>query len=198
LFTIMGAAIVLQTLMSIAVVVALWRQPFEDEALGWALRLGLSITIIGAMSGGLMTRPTDAQLELARATRRMVTVGAHTVGAPDGGPGLPATGWSREHGDLRVPHFLGLHAVQVLPLLAIFVRSRRWTEATRARVTVAAAAGYLLLFGVVLWQALRGQSVTAPDSVTIASLAAWFAFTAGASWIAAKRGGRVHAHAAAL
>src|SRR5580704_12487989 len=61
LFAVMGAAIVIQTVTSIAVAVALWRQEFEDQALGWALRLGMIITIIGAFSGGLMTRPTADQ-----------------------------------------------------------------------------------------------------------------------------------------
>jgi len=48
LFSIMGLAIVVQTLTSIAVAVALWRQTFEDRTLGWALRFGMTITIIGA------------------------------------------------------------------------------------------------------------------------------------------------------
>ena len=71
---------------------------------------GMTLTIVGAFTGGLMTRPTTAQLADARAGGRMTVAGAHTVGGPDGGPGLPVTGWSREHGDLRVPHFIGLHA----------------------------------------------------------------------------------------
>ena len=143
LFSIMGGAIVLQTLASVAVAVALWRQRFAHEALGWALRLGMTLTIIGAASGGLMTRPTDAQLADARAGLGMAIAGAHTVGAPDGGPGLPGTGWSVEHGDLRVPHFLGLHAVQVLPLLTLLVGRRlSWPDVARVRLVIVAGTSY--------------------------------------------------------
>ena len=63
----MGAAILLQTLISVALAVALWRQRFADPALGWALRLGMTLTIAGALTGPLMTRPTAAQLAGARA-----------------------------------------------------------------------------------------------------------------------------------
>ena len=44
--------------VSVAVAVALWRQRFTDRALGWALRLGMTLTIAGALTGPLMTRPT--------------------------------------------------------------------------------------------------------------------------------------------
>ena len=80
LFAIMGAAILLQTFVSVAVAVALWRQPFTDRVLGWALRLGMTLTIVGAMTGPLMTRPTAAQLADARAGASMTTAGAHSVG----------------------------------------------------------------------------------------------------------------------
>ena len=177
LFQIMGSVIVAQTVTTIAVAVALWRQPFIDRALGWALRLGMTITIVGAFSGGLMARPTAEQQRAAATGERMTTLGAHTVGAPDGGPGLPGTGWSTTHGDLRIAHFAGLHAMQVLPLLALGLRRRSWSDGVRQRLTLTAAASYASLFLVLLVQALRGQSVLAPDGVTFAMLATWVALT---------------------
>jgi len=187
LFGIMGSAIALQTLTSVAVAVALWRQHFDDRALGWALRFGMVITIIGASTGGFMTRPTAAQLEEARATGRMVVAGAHTVGAPDGGPGLPGTNWSLQHGDVRVPHFIGLHAMQVLPLLALALGRRRAAETARVRVILVAAASYATLFAILLWQALRGQSLVQPDGATIGALVVWAILTALGTWFAATR-----------
>jgi hypothetical protein len=181
----MGLAIMTQTLSSVAVAAALWRQRFRDEALGWAFRLGLSITILGASSGGLMAPPTGEQLAEARSTHRMTVSGAHTVGAPDGGPGLPATGWSVEHGDLRVPHFLGLHALQALPLLALALRRGRWSETGRVRLMFVGAGSYLLLFGILLQQALRGQPLVDPDAMTVVAFAAWGVLTALCGWMAA-------------
>jgi len=184
LWTTMGVAIVVQTVTSIAVAVALWRQSFADRALGWALRLGMTITIAGAFSGGLMAQPTRSQLAGAHAGHRMTVSGAHTVGAPDGGAGLSGTGWSKEHGDLRVAHFVGLHALQVLPLVVWGLPRRRLDESTRVRLTVTAAESYVALFGILLWQALRGQSVLAPDVLTMAVLGAWAALTVVAGGMA--------------
>jgi hypothetical protein len=179
LFAFMGGAILIQTLMSITVAVALWRQSFQDRALGWALRLGMVITIAGASTGGLMTRPTEAQLTRVAATGQMPIVGAHTVGAPDGGAGLPGTGWSVEHGDLRVPHFIGLHALQVLPIFVWLLARRNVDVARRARLAVVAGGGYAALFLIMIWQALRGQALISPDAVTLTALLVWAAVTAG-------------------
>lgn len=183
LFSIMGASIVLQTLTSVAVAVAFWRERFADRALGWSLRLGFCITILGASMGGLMTRPTPAQLEGMRAAPPAV-VGAHTVGAPDGGPGLPGTGWSREHGDLRVPHFFGLHAVQVLPLLALGLRRSRRPEPQRVRLVASAALSYAGLVALLLWQALRGQPLIAVDTSSLLALLLWAGTTLALTTIA--------------
>ena len=195
LFTTMGLAIVAQTLVSTAVAVALWKQRFSDRAIGWALRLGMTVTIVGALTGGLMTRPTREQLDNERAGQRMTVAGAHTVGAPDGTPGLPGTGWSREHGDLRVAHFIGLHAIQMLSLLALALARFGWQEARRVRIGWAVTASYASLFSLLLWQALRGQSVTAPDSATLTALTWWAVLTALALGIAGVRRDTASAHA---
>jgi hypothetical protein len=181
LFATMGIAIVMQTLISILVAIALWRERFANQTLAWALRLGMVITIVGAASGGLMTRPTAAQLAEVRATGHMPVAGAHTVGAPDGGPGLPATGWSRAHGDLRVPHFAGLHAIQVLPLIAFAVSRFTSVDRRRVRLVLVSAGSYVALFVILMWQALRGQSFIAPDAATVVALVVWLVATGAAA-----------------
>lgn len=184
LFIIMGSAIMVQTIVSVAVAVALWRQRFADRSLGWALRLGMTLTIVGALTGGLMTRPTPQQLAAARAGAPMKLVGAHTVGAPDGGPGIPVTAWSSEHGDLRVPHFVGLHALQALALVALALRWWRRPEGVRVKAVLVASASYASLFILLLLEALQGRSIISTDPATMAWIATWGAATVLAlGWI---------------
>ena len=178
-FGVMGLAIAAQTAASAFVLIALWRQPFTDRAMGAALRAAMLITLLGASSAGFMTRPTAAQMQDIAAGRVPAAAGAHTVGGPDGGPGLPGTGWSTAHGDLRVPHFVGLHALQVLPLVALWLRRRSDGEARAVR---RAAASYGALFALLLWQALRGEALFAPGPVTSILFVAWAALSIAALW----------------
>jgi len=86
---------------------------------------------------------------------------------------------------VRVAHFIGLHAIQVLALFAVGLR--RWDApgAVRVRALLAVTASYASLFLVLLWQALRGQSVVAPDAAILGGLAAWALATIIAlGWIA--------------
>jgi hypothetical protein len=174
-FGVMGVSIACIWIAMLALTVMLFRQPFGGTAWGWSLRLGMVLALIGTGSGGLMAQPNRAQLAQAHATGRLPIAGAHTVGAPDGGPGLPVTDWSTRHGDLRIAHFLGMHGLQVLPLLAWWL-DRRGIAAQR-RLIFAAAASYLALFALVLWQALRGQSIVQPDLLTLETFAAWLGLT---------------------
>jgi len=149
--------------------IVLLRQRFADPAFGWALRLGVFISFVGMGVAFFMTSPTAAQLTAAKAGGGLPVAGAHTVGVADGGPGLPVVGWSTVSGDLRAPHFVGLHGLQLLPLLGwLLVRyGTRLRPASRTALVWIAGLGYLGLVGLLTWQALRGQSVVAPDARTI-------------------------------
>ncbi len=74
----------------------------------------------------------------------------HAVGAQGGH--LPFFGWNRSGGDLRIAHFLGVHAEQAIPLFALTLaglsQRRRW---------IALAAGTALYVAVTL--ALFAQAV---------------------------------------
>ena len=177
LFTVMGIGIAVIWVATVGVFLAAMRQRFEDAAWGWALRLGLMMTVIGSAAGSLMLRPRPEQARQMELHRHLTTLGGHTVGAADGEPGLPGLGWSTDHGDLRIPHFLGLHGLQIIPLFAWLVRRRR----RAAALVWIAAASYLTLFLILTAQALRGESVTRPGTVTVAALALWILASAGAA-----------------
>ncbi|HXU61830.1 MAG TPA: hypothetical protein VN962_09035 [Polyangia bacterium] len=165
-FTTMGIAITLLWLAELFITVRAFRWSFPTPARTWGIRLGLAGTLAGGAVGFWMPHPSPDQLASLRAGRPTPVVGAHAVGVPDGGPGLPLAGWSTTGGDLRVPHFLGLHALQGLPLLALFVDRRRRSS---GQVVLGAGVAWLGLVGVTLTQALRGQPLLAPDGLTAAT-----------------------------
>jgi hypothetical protein len=138
LFGIMGVFIAIQTLLSVWAAYLVWHYPLAGSAgYVWGVRLGLPLSILGAVVGGYMI----GQL-------------SHTVGAPDGGPGLPGLGWSTRAGDVRIAHFLGLHALQALPVLGWAVG--RWQPGRAVPLVWLGAALYAAAAAALLWQALAG------------------------------------------
>lgn len=175
IFSSMGAFIGLAWVMSLIAIVLLLRQPMRDGAFGWSLRLGLIAAALGMGLAFLMTAPNAAQIAALQAGAGNGILGAHAVGVPDGGPGLPLLGWSTEGGDLRIAHFFGLHGLQVLPLLGLAISrlfATRLNPRRRTMLVWTAGLGYLALVLGLAWQALRGQSIIHPDGLTLAALAA--------------------------
>ena len=180
LWAAMGLGILALLAASLAVTAELFRLPIADPAWAWMLRLGMLVTVLGSMTGGLMTQPTARQLAAAGAAGgTMPTVGAHTVGGPDGGPGMPLTGWSRDHGDLRVAHFCGLHAIQAIPLLAVLGAWGLRLRSGRGRLALVAvvAASYAGLIVLLTVQALGGRPTLGGDPASLRHLDFWAAAT---------------------
>ena len=117
------------------------RPPIAPSYL-WGIRLGLALFLLATLEGFVMTERL-----------------AHAVGVADGGPGLPIVNWSTRGGDLRAAHFVGLHSLQVLPLVGFLLSWRE--EADKSLVPVlgvfAAAAAYAGVVLLLFRQALSGR-----------------------------------------
>jgi hypothetical protein len=142
-FSLMGLLIAVNTLL-VLVTLLLFLKPTERPAPAylWGIRLGLLLFFAGSLEGAAM-----------------VMNGAHTVGAPDGGAGLPFVNWSTRAGDLRVAHFLSFHALQLLPL-AGFALSRHkpdWPARRQTACVVTLAILYAACVSLIFWQAMRGR-----------------------------------------
>ena len=157
---------------TLAIAVLLLRQPIQtlpSPSFAWSLRWGVALTVVGMTIAFLMTVPTASQLTSARQGRPMTISGAHAVNTSDDAPGMPVTNWSTTGGDLRIPHFVGLHALQILPLLGLLLLKprRRLSDAVSVRLVHLAGLAYLGLIGLLTWQALRGEPLLAPEAPVI-------------------------------
>ncbi|RLQ04460.1 hypothetical protein EAD96_14730 [Micromonospora sp. BL1] len=183
LFDVMGVAITVLFAAQFVLAVVLARRALPDRAGGYAVRLGLAVSLLGMLVAFPMVAQSPAGAPAGIS-------GAHSVGVPDGGPGLPLLGWSTTGGDLRVGHFVGMHALQALPLLAILLDrffGARLDELTRARLVLVGGAAYAALTLLLTGQALRGQALLAPDALTLAAAGVLVAATAAATTLVLAR-----------
>ena len=140
-FGIMGVMIALNTVLVVWVLVLFLRnRPEIADSYLWGIRLGLLLFLVAGVEGGMM-----------------VAHNGHTVGAPDGGPGLPFVNWSTQHGDLRVMHFVGMHALQVLPLIGWLLSRGEGARRTQVAYTIACGGVYLALMYYLGWMAFEGH-----------------------------------------
>jgi hypothetical protein len=189
LWAIMAGSIGIVWVASLVIAAVLFRAKLGDRGRSLAIRSGFVIALVGMALGFLMTSPTAAQLDDFQGI-----AGAHAVGVADGGPGLPLVGWSTVAGDLRIPHFVGMHALQALPILALALElaSRRVSalrsESTRFRLLWIAVGCYAGTLAILTTQALIGQSIVQPAGVIPVAAAALFAAAAVAVLLALRTG----------
>ncbi len=165
---VMAGSIMVVWVMSFLVAALLFRAPLGDAARCLAIRAGAVIALAGMALAFLMTGPQAGQLSDVQGV-----VGAHTVGRPDGGPGLPLLGWSTVAGDLRIAHLVGMHALQALPLFVLLlemlsVRVPALRDARRrSRLVLLAVATLASTVVLLTSQALIGQSIVAPSGIIL-------------------------------
>ncbi|MFI9387221.1 hypothetical protein [Kutzneria sp. NPDC052558] len=173
-YSIMGVCTAALWTGTLVLTILVLRAPIADAATRSALRLGSVISLIGIGLGALMVVPTPGQLDAMENGTSTGVIGAHSVGIDDSlSNAMPILGWNTAGGDLRIPHFVGMHALQVLPVVALVLSllgsavPLLRSPAVRARLVSTAAAGYLGLTLVVAWQAERGQALVHPDALTL-------------------------------
>jgi hypothetical protein len=177
-FNVMGVMILALTLIHATLWVTLLRARWADRARLSALRWGAGLTLVGLAVGGLMVTPSREQVARLQAGAGAVS-GSHTVGAPDGGPGLPLVNWSTEAGDRRIPHFIGLHAMQAVPLV-LLLAPEAWSPAAMLAVVRATGLAWGGLTALLILQAQQARPLLRPGATLGIALAL---ITVG--WVAA-------------
>jgi len=101
LFQVMGIAIFVNTLMVFWAFRLLRKEDHLPVGYKRGIQLGMWIFIIASLQGYVMAGNLG-----------------HTIGASDGLEGVFFLNWAKGYIDLRVFHFFGLHALQIVPIFA--------------------------------------------------------------------------------
>lgn len=134
-----GAVILTATTLPLAWEIARRPVPGLQRSFVAAVVIGLILTFaLGGMLGGYMSSQSG-----------------HAVGQTGGS--VPLFGWNRLGGDLRVAHFLGIHAEQAIPLLAAAVATVPAT--LRWIAMLGGSALYAALTLAVFFQAVAGRAL---------------------------------------
>jgi hypothetical protein len=141
LFSLMGLMITWNTLEVLRGALKFRKQIDEiDPALKAGIYWGLMIFVVGSFIGGYMGY-----------------LRSHQIGGPMGEAGLALVNWSVNYGDVRVSHFIGLHALQLIPLFAYLASKKIQDQKKSKQLVLAFSLIYILVVVITLLQAILGK-----------------------------------------
>ena len=137
LYSLMGLAAGIVTLYTAYIGFLFFTQSFPNlpSHYIWAIRLGILIFVVFSFEGALMSSQMS-----------------HSIGAINDNSNWWIIGWSKTVGDLRVSHFIGMHALQLLPFLSFYI-----FKDTKATIIISLL--YAALATTTLVQALDGKPI---------------------------------------
>lgn len=142
IYAVMGIFIMYNTVLVLLITIKFFRLSFDLPKLYLrGIQLGLVSFLLGSFLGMYMSSSPG-----------------HTVGAIDGGPGLPFLNWSTQFGDLRVMHFIGLHGLQIFILKGAWLAYRsNFSEKLQLRILYTFFAIFVALIFITFCQALQAS-----------------------------------------
>lgn len=145
-FSAMGILIVLIEVAVILLAIWTFISLKAPPSLKWAVWIGMLFLVLSQIFGNLIVQNGLARV-LDSETGEFIAeeVGsAYVFGSA---------------GSIKVPHALTLHAVQVLPILALLLMLTNWSERNRVIAVLVAAAGYTALVLVSALQTFNARSM---------------------------------------
>ncbi|OXG07073.1 hypothetical protein [Flavobacterium araucananum] len=135
IFALMGLSLLIILIHTLFIITLFFSQKHfstSDEMI-LAIKLSLLIMVVFMLEG-----------------YAMISFFKHTIGAEDSTEGIPILNWSKNYGDLRVAHFLGIHALQIIPFLTFVLAN------TKKEVYLISGL-YFIFVTLTLAQALQGK-----------------------------------------
>jgi hypothetical protein len=135
LYSMMAIAASLVTIYTGYVGLLFFKNSFPDlpNYYVWAIRLSILLFVIFSFEGFAMGSRLN-----------------HSVGALNDNSNWLILGWSKTVGDLRISHFIGMHALQIVPVLSYYFLKN-------TKLTIGLSILYGILALLTLIQALKGK-----------------------------------------
>lgn len=145
LYSLMALAATAVTLYTAYIGILFFRYGFPNlpNHYLWAIRFGIIIFVLFSFEGFAMGSRLN-----------------HSVGALNDNSNWFIVGWSKTVGDLRISHFIGMHALQVLPILSYYILKN-------TKLTLGLSVVYGLLALLTLIQALQGRPLIKANTEVI-------------------------------